>query len=122
MNTKLKPNMEVIYVERNFSLIDKTEVISIDKSQGTAKLANGVIVNREILKKGYFKRAGMRSSDARIYLYEKDSEGYNLYQSFLDRNWLKSFIGVLKGKVENSKVDTDGEWLHNLRKSLTKFA
>lgn len=120
MTTKLKPGMEVVYTDRNFSLIDKTEVISIDKSNGTAKLRNGILLNREILKKGYFKRAGIRS-EARAYLYEKGSEGYNIYQAFLNKNWLRGAINGIKKNIENSNITLDGEWLKNLRKSLTKY-
>ena len=50
--TKLKLEMEVVHVEAN--LIDKTKVIRVDKENGTAVLANGIVLNREILKKGYF--------------------------------------------------------------------
>ena len=103
--TKLKPEMEVVYVETN--LIDKTKVVSIDKENGTAKLANGIVLNREILKKGYFKRAGRRS-EAKAYLYEPGVQLINL-------------IPAIKQEIEKKDIMVDQGWLKEFRSIIEKF-
>lgn len=109
--------MEVIYTSNN--LIDKTRVLSVDKTQGTAKLANGIILNREILKKGYFKRAGIRSDD-KAYLYEEGSEGYRIYESHILKYQLKNLLPKLQEAV-GKKNSEDYEWLKDLKKIITKY-
>ena len=116
--TKLKPEMEVVYVETN--LIDKTKVVSIDKENGTAKLANGIVLNREILKKGYFKRAGKRS-DAKAYLYEKGSEGYKLYEAYINRIQLKNLVPAIKQAIEEKDLFADQGWLKEFRQVIEKY-
>lgn len=117
--TKLKPEMEVVYIEPN--LVDKTRVISIDKEKGTAKLANGIVLNREILKKGYFKRAGKRS-EAKAYIYEKGSEGYKIYEAYSNKIKLKlSLLPKLKLEVDNKDIISDKEWFKELTTLIEKY-
>lgn len=116
--TKLKPEMEVVYVEAN--LIDKTKVVSIDKEKGTAKLANGIVLNREILKKGYFKRAGRRS-EAKGYLYEPGSEGYKIYEAYINRVQLINLIPAIKQEIEKKDIMVDQGWLKEFRSIIEKF-
>lgn len=116
--TKLKPEMEIVYIESH--LVDKTKVISINKENGTAKLANGIVLNREILKKGYFKRAGIRSN-ARAYIYEEGSEGYNIYEAYINRIRLKSLLPTLKKAIETKDLISDQGWLRELRGVIEKF-
>lgn len=116
--TKLKPEMEVVYVESN--LIDKTKVVSIDKENGTAKLANGIVLNREILKKGYFKRVGKRS-EAKAYLYEKGSEGYKIYEAYINKLQLKNLIPTIKQAIEDKDIIADHGWLKEFRSIIEKY-
>lgn len=116
--TKLKPEMEVVYVENN--LVDKTKVVSIDKEKGTAKLFNGIVLNREMLKKGYFKRAGKRS-DAKAYLYEEGTEGYKIYESYINRIQLKNLIPAIKQSIEDKDLISDHGWLKEFRSVIAKF-
>lgn len=116
--TKLKPEMEVVYVEAN--LIDKTRVVSIDKENGTAKLANGIVLNREILKKGYFKRVGKRS-EAKAYLYEKGSDGYKIYEAYVNRVQLINLIPNIKQGIMEKDVFSDQGWLKEFRSIIEKF-
>jgi len=116
--TKLKPEMEVVYVETN--LIDKTKVISIDKEKGTAKLANGVVLNREILKKGYFKRAGRRS-EAKAYLYEKGSDGFKIYEAYINKVQLKNLIPAIKQAIDIKDIISDQGWLKEFRSIIEKY-
>ena len=115
---KLKPEMEVVYVESN--LVDKTKVVSIDKENGTAKLANGIVLNREILKKGYFKRSGIRS-DAKAYLYEEGSEGYKIYEAYVNRVQLLNLIPAIKQKKTKKDISSDQGWLKEFRSIIEKF-
>ena len=116
--TKLKPEMEVVYVDGN--LIDKTKVVSIDKEKGTANLANGIVLNREILKKGYFKRVGKRS-DAKAYIYENGSEGYKLYEAYINRIQLKNLIPAIKQAIESKDIVSDQGWLKEFRSIIEKY-
>ena len=116
--TKLKPEMEVVYVTK--LLIDKSKVVSIDKNNGTAKLANGIILNREVLKKGYFKRAGIRSED-KAYLYEPGSEGFKIYEAYTNRLQLVNLIPTIKREIESKDLITDQGWLKEFRSVIEKF-
>lgn len=116
--TKLKLEMEVVYVEAN--LIDKTKVIRVDKENGTAVLANGIVLNREILKKGYFKRAGRRS-EAKAYLYEPGSEGYKIYEAYINRVQLINLIPAIKQEIEKKDIRVDQGWLKEFRSVIEKF-
>ena len=125
--TKLKLEMEVVYVEAN--LIDKTKVIRVDKENGTAVLANGIVLNREILKKGYFKRAGKkgyfkragRRSEAKAYLYEPGSEGYKIYEAYINRVQLINLIPAIKHEIEKKDIMVDQGWLKEFRSIIEKF-
>lgn len=110
--------MEIVYIESH--LVDKTKVISINKENGTAKLANGVVLNREMLKRGYFKRAGIRSN-AKAYIYEEGSEGYNIYEAYINRIRLKSLLPTLKKAIETKDLVSDQGWLKELRSVIEKF-
>ena len=116
--TKLKPEMEIVYLEAN--LVDKTKVVSIDKEKGTAKLANGIVLNREILKKGYFKRSGVRS-EAKAYLYEEGSEGYKIYEAYINKLKLKNLIPTIKQAIETKNIISDYGWLKEFRTLIEKF-
>ena len=116
--TKLKPEMEVVYVENN--LVDKTKVVSIDKGNGTAKLANGIVLNREIIKKGYFKRSGIRS-DAKAYLYKEGSEGYKIYEAYVNRVQLIHLIPSIKQEIVKKDIFSDQGWLNEFRSIIEKF-
>lgn len=116
--TKLKPEMEVVYVDQN--LVDKTRVISIDKEKGTARLANGIVLNREILKKGYFKRAGKRS-DAKAYLYKEGTEGYKLYEAYINKVQLKLLIPSIGQEIDKKDIISDQGWLKEFRSIIEKF-
>ena len=116
--TKLKPEMEVVYVESN--LIDKTKVVSIDKEKGTAKLANGIVLNREILKKGYFKRANTRS-ESRAYLYEEGSDGYKIYQAYIHKVQLINLIPSIKQEIIKKDIFSDQGWIEAFRGIIEKY-
>ena len=116
--TKLKPEMEVVYVTS--LLIDKSKVVSIDKKNGTATLANGIVLNREVLKKGYFKRAGTRS-EGKAYLYEPGSEGFKIYEAYINRIQLVNLIPTIKSEIENKDLITDQGWLKEFRSVIEKF-
>ncbi len=116
--TKLKPEMEIVYVDTN--LVDKTKVVKVDKENGTAVLANGVVLNREILKKGYFKRAGKRS-DAKAYLYEPGSEGYKIYEAYINKIQLRNLIPEIKKEIDKKDIMSDQGWLKEFRSIIEKF-
>jgi len=116
--TKLKPEMEVVYVTP--LLIDKSKVVSIDKENGTATLANGIVLNREILKKGYFKRSGIRSED-KAYIYESGSEGFKVYEAYINRVQLVNLIPTIKKEIESKSIMTDQGWLKEFRSVIEKF-
>lgn len=118
--TKLKPDMEVVYVEDY--LVDKAKVISIDKEKQTARLSNGIVLNREILKKGYFKRAGIRS-EAKAYLYEKGSEGYDIYQAYVNKNQLRVLTPNITQAINQKDIlsQTDRTWLEEFTNLITKY-
>ena len=116
--TKLKPEMEVVYVTP--LLVDKSKVGNIDKKNGTATLANGIVLNREILKKGYFKRAGVRSDD-KAYLYEKGSEGYEIYEAYINKVRLKNLIPAVKQAIETKDIISDQGWLKEFRSIIEKY-
>lgn len=118
--TKLKPEMEVVYVEAN--LIDKTKVVSIDKENGTAKLANGIVLNREILKKGYFKRAGKRS-EAKAFYYEEGRQylGNQIWEAYKCKVQLKNLVPAIKQAIEEKDLIADQGWLREFRYVIEKF-
>lgn len=118
---KLKPDHQIIYLDNN--LVDKTKVVSINKEQGTATLANGVVINREPLKKGYYKRAGIRS-DAKAFYYEegKDYEGNRIYQAYLTKATLKrTLIPDLVKVIDEKDLIQDSSWFKALYDGITKF-
>lgn len=119
--TKLKPEMEIIYVDSN--LVDKTKVVSINKKDGTAKLANGIILNREILKKGYFKRASKRS-EAKAFIYDEsdnDSKGTKIYKAYICKCQLRNMIPAIKQSIEDKDLILDEGWLREFRDIIGKF-
>lgn len=118
---KLKPEHQVIYIDNN--LVDKTKVVSINKEQGTATLANGIVINREPIKKGYYKRTGKRS-EAKAYYYEegKDYEGNKIYQAYLYKVTLKkTLIQDLVKAIDNKDLIHDQSWFSSLYNNLIKF-
>lgn len=118
---KLKPSQEVIYFD-GFSILDKTSVIEINKEQGTAKLANGIILQRESTKKGYFKRAGIRS-DAKAWLANEENEGTKIYQAYLSKCQDRKLVLSLQKVIEckSIQVNMDQAWLIELHKTLKEF-
>lgn len=117
---KLKPGMEVVYLDLN--LIDKTSVVSIDKKNGTARLANGIVLNREVLKKGYFKRSGIRS-DAKAYYYKEgeDFTGNRIYEAYKNKIQLKGLLPMVKKAIEDKDLITDYGWLKEFRSIIERF-
>lgn len=118
---KLKTDHQVIYIDNN--LVDKTKVVSINKEQGTATLANGVVINREPIKKGYYKRAGKRS-EAKAYYYEdgKDYEGNQIYRAYLNKVTLKrTVIPDLIKAIDSKDLIHDKSWFSSLYDSIIKF-
>ena len=118
---KLKADHQVIYIDNN--LVDKTKVISINKEQGTATLANGVIINREPVKKGYYKRFGKRS-EAKAYYYEegKDYDGNKIYQAYLYKTTIKkTLIPDLIKAIDNKDLIQDQSWFRSIYDNIIKF-
>ena len=117
---KLKTDHQVIYIDNN--LFDKTKVISINKEHGTATLANGVVINREPTKKGYYKRAGKRS-DAKAYYFEegKDYEGNHIYQAYINKVTLKTLIPDLLNAINGKDLIQDQSWYNSLYDTIIKF-
>lgn len=120
---KLKPEMEVVYVHfasGSITLVDKSKVVSIDKEKGTATLSNGIVLNREILKKGYFKRAGVRSDD-RGYLYKDGTEGSKIYQAYLCKNRLKLSLPNIKKAIDSKDLIADQGWFIKFNEIIEKY-
>jgi len=118
---KLKTDHQVIYIDNN--IVDKTKVVSINKEQGTATLANGIVINREPIKKGYYKRAGKRS-EAKAYYYEEGRayEGNLIYQAYLNKVTLKrTIIPDLIKAINGKDLIQDQSWFRSLYDSIIKF-
>lgn len=118
---KLKPDHQVIYIDNN--LFDKTKVVRINKEQGTATLANGIVINREPVKKGYYKRSGKRS-EAKAYYYEegKDYEGNRIYQAYKSKvDIKKNLIPELIKVLDSKDIITDQSWFMALHDQILKF-
>ena len=115
---KLKHNQEVIYFD-GVNLVDKTFVIETNKEQGIAKLANGITVQIESTKRGYFKRAGIRS-DAKAWLASEDNDGTKMYKAYIAKSMIKNLIPNLSKELNNKSihVGTDQAWLNEMYKTL----
>lgn len=121
---KLKIGMEVIYYDGT-SIFDRTKVVSVNKSDGTAKLANGVVLNREPIKKGYYKRYKVRS-EAKAWLSD---EGYaksvakSMYEAYVHKALIKKIIPDLIRILDSKSplVDTDVSWINELYKTVNEF-
>ena len=118
---KLKTNQEVIYFD-GVNILDKTSVIETNKEQGTAKLANGIILQRESTKKGYFKRSGIRS-EAKAWLADEENEGTKMYQAYLSKCQNRKLIPILQKVIESKSLQEsrDQAWLIELHKTLKEF-
>ena len=121
---KLKVGMEVIYYDGT-SIFDRTKVASINKAEGTAKLANGIVLHREPIKKGYYKRYKVRS-EARAWLSD---EGYAksvakaMYEAYVHKALIKKIIPDLIRRVDSKSplADQDVAWINELYKTLNEF-
>lgn len=118
---KLKTNQEVIYWDGD-TILDKTSVIETSKGNGTAKLANGITLQRESTKSGYFKRAGIRSG-SKAWVADGDNEGVRMYNAYLSKNKVKKLLPILSKAIDHKSIylDTDQAWLNEMYKTLKEF-
>lgn len=123
---KLRTEDQVLFWDGN-TLLELVTVVQVDKAKSQVKLSNGVLLEREALKKGYFRRADKtnRAPD-RAWKYG-EGETKRWWEAYLFRRRAHLELSNLDKKLSQIGVkDIIGEseqvdFLLNVQRKLSKI-
>lgn len=117
---KLKEGNSVIYQDK--TLMEKANVVSIDKKNGTAILSNKVIITRTTNLEGQFTRLDGKKSNAIILPCTTENE--QKYNAFVAYHQSKKSLEAIKKWLDDNgkhKDDETTEKVITLDKKLKKL-
>lgn len=117
---KLKEGNSVIYQDK--TLMEKANVVSIDKKNGTAILSNKVIITRTTNLEGQFTRLDGRKGNAIILPCTTENE--QKYNAFVAYHQSKKSLEAIKKWLDDNGKSQDDEILEKvitLDKKLKKL-
>lgn len=103
--TKLKPEYQVLYFDGS-SIMEVTNVVSVDKSKDEATLGNGVRCSRKADKHGNFKRIDYKKKSFKgfIRLYPYSIKEENIYELWKFRQRILRNPQTVLGKIAKIEV------------------
>lgn len=119
---KLKEGEEVIFSDGK-TLMEKANVVSIDKKNGTAILSNKVIITRTTNLEGQFTRLDGKDKDNAIIL-PCTTENEQKYNAFVAYHQSKKSLEAIKKWLDDNGKHKDDETLEKvitLDKKLKKL-
>lgn len=116
---KLKEGDLVIYQDK--TLMEKTQVVSIDKKNGTATLSNKVIITRTTNINNQFTRLDGKGKDSiKILPYSEENE--QSYIAFRAYHQSKRSLEIIKKRLEDMGLQNlDQEKVIFIDKKLNKI-
>lgn len=103
---RLRTDDQVLFWDGS-TLLEFTKVVLVDKEKSQVKLSNGVYLDREALKKGYFKRADKSNrSKARAWKYEEGGPMENLWKAYLFKRKYHTYINGIEVTVDSINLES----------------